>query len=325
MIVIIVMKTILITGGGGFIGKNLIKELYNKNNTIISVDNYKSSNDKSFYNFLILNSFINVIHYNIDITDTKILNNVLQDYKINEIYHLASIASPIIYKKYELETLDVAYLGTRNILELAKKNNSRVLFSSTSEIYGDPKINPQHEEYYGNVNTFGERSCYDCGKRVAEALCYAYQKKGIDIRIARLFNTYGVEMDINDGRIMTETIKHIISDTILTINGDGTQTRSICYISDTIEMLITLMASDYKKPINIGNNIELSINEIVKIIEEVSKKTVKKRYIDLTQNDPLIRKPCLKLNNLILKKEIFVDIKTGVKRMFDFYMEKKNE
>jgi UDP-glucuronate decarboxylase len=322
--ILIIMKTILITGGAGFIGKNLIKELYNKDNTIISVDNYKSSSYKSFCNFLLSNSFINVIHYDIDITNTKVLNANLQEFKINEIYHLASIASPIIYKKYDLETLDVSYLGTRNVLELAKKNNSKVLFSSTSEIYGDPTINPQHEEYYGNVNTFGERSCYDCGKRVAEALCYTYQKC-IDIKIARLFNTYGVEMDINDGRIMTETIKHILLDTILTINGDGTQTRSICYISDTIEMLIKLMASDYNKPINVGNDIELSVNEIVKIVEEIAKKKVKKRYVNLTQNDPLIRRPCLRLNNMILKKENFVDIKIGVKKMFDFYTEKKNE
>jgi len=334
------MKNILITGGGGFIGKNLIKHLITDNNIdkIIVLDNFITSNKLDFISFSqpLSNK---VMLYVYDINDYNLINYLIEDLQdtdintIDEIYHLASLASPIFYKKNPIQTLDVGYIGTKNILDLAYKYNSKVLFSSTSEVYGDAEVSPQHENYYGNVNSFGERSCYDESKRVAEALCYTYiNTYHMDIKIARIFNTYGPHMMLNDGRIITECIRHLINDTTLTIFGDGSQTRSCCYIDDNITQLIKLMDSDYNIPINIGNNVELSINDTVKIIENVwkeihnipsNKKVAKIQYMPLTQNDPLQRQPCLKLNNISLGTTTYTSFEDGVRQTIYYFLNKK--
>ena len=310
------MKTILITGGCGFIAKGLLKKLYDNDTQIICVDNFISSSENAFNSFLQKNKLLNIIYNNIDICNKDDLQRFLTFLNIkniNEVYHLASIASPPLYKKFPLETLDVAYIGTKNVLEICKKYNSKILFTSTSEVYGDPSVNPQSETYYGNVNSFGVRSSYDCGKRVAEALCFSYiHEYNIDVKIARIFNTYGPEMDINDGRIITETIKHLINNSTLTIYGDGNQTRSICFIKDTVDMLVDLMSSKSNIPVNIGNDYELTINQIINQIEIIYGKTVKKTFKPLTENDPMIRKPCLKLNESLLGKRVFVSLKDGI-------------
>lgn len=331
------MSCILITGGAGFIGKNLIKYLVlncDIETEIIVLDNFITSDpdyfDKFKLNLLKINDKIKISLFDFDITSNKLITFLKERYiKINEIYHLASLASPIYYKKYPLSTLDCGYSGTKNMLEIAYYYNSKFLLASTSEIYGDSKISPQPESYYGNVNSFGERSCYDESKRIAESLVFTYQKQfNINARIARIFNTYGPEMVIDDGRIITEIIKHLIYNTELTIFGDGNQTRSICYIDDTIIMLTNLMKNNYLKPINIGNDIEMSVNEIVNLTLNIFKKNldVNKKlnivYKPLTQDDPLIRKPCLKLNKQILGNTEYTLLKNGIYNTIKFFLEK---
>jgi nucleoside-diphosphate-sugar epimerase len=337
------MKNILITGGGGFIGKNLIQELLKDNsiNKIIIVDNFVTSSEADFIKFLFKNKWPNkdekLVFYKYDIISLKPNNLSLTKFltfldnndvkSIDEIYHLASLASPPFYKKFPMETLDVGYIGTKNMLELARKFKSKVLFASTSEVYGDALIYPQHENYYGNVNCFGERSSYDISKRIGETLCYTYkQLYNTDVKIPRIFNTYGPHMLLTDGRIITEVIRHLKNNTILTIYGDGNQTRSICYVLNTVQMLIKLMESDCNSPVNIGNNEELTINEIVNTIEEVwndinnTNIKVQKQYVPLTQNDPLKRQPCLDLNKKVLGEQEYISIKDGIRKCIEYYL-----
>ena len=322
------MKTILITGGGGFIGRNLIEQLvkFKTTSKIIVIDNFITSNKQDFIKFY--RQYEDKVSFNAyDITNYRVLEYILEDIKhVDEIYHLASLASPPFYKKYPLETLDVGYIGTKNMLELAKRYNAKLLFASTSEVYGDALLSPQHENYYGNVNSFGERSSYDESKRVAEALCYTYLKSyGVDVKIARIFNTYGPHMLLNDGRIITEVIKHLKNKTTLTIYGNGKQTRSCCYVKDTVQMLVKLMNSMINDPVNIGNNEERSINQTVDIIEKVWNQmfntniTVNREYKPLTQNDPLQRNPCLKFNKQVLGEIEYTSFEEGIKETITYF------
>jgi nucleoside-diphosphate-sugar epimerase len=334
-------KNILITGGGGMIGKNLIKHLLNDSTVekIMVFDNFITSNDSDFQKFK--NKYdteSKVLLFAYDITDVKSMTFVKLNFPFDEIYHLASLASPIFYKKFPLETLDVGYIGTKNILEIARYQNSKgvkftqnrnvkILFSSTSEVYGDAQVSPQHENYYGNVNCFGERSSYDESKRVAEALCYTYLKSyGVNVKIARIFNTYGPHMLLNDGRIITEVIRHLKNESTLTIYGDGEQTRSICYVKDTVDMLVKLMASDCNEPVNIGNNQERTINETVNMIEKVWNEMfndgtqLNRVYKPLTQNDPLQRKPCLEFNKQVLGEIEYTSFEEGIKETIKYFV-----
>lgn len=321
------MKTILITGGAGFIGKNLIKYLttYDPLVRIIVFDNFISSKKQDFEHFIKL--YQNVVLYEYDIINTNLMTKF--NIKIDEIYHFASLASPVFYKKHPLKTLNCGYLGTINILNIAKKNKCKILFASTSEIYGDPTISPQPENYYGNVNSFGERSSYDESKRVAETLCYSYIKQfNLDVKIARIFNTYGPEMMLDDGRIVTEAIKHLINNTTISIYGTGNQTRSLCYVQDTVYMLVKLMESTCNTPVNIGNDIELTVNDIVSNIENIfnyiTKKhhTLHKNYCNLTENDPLKRKPCLLKNKQILPIFTYTLIEDGLYHTINHFLSK---
>lgn len=323
---------IIISGGAGLCGKNLIKNiiLNNKASEIIVLDNFITSDPDSFNKFVNqFNTDIKITLFDFDITHPNMIHFIKERYNmINEIYHLASLASPVAYKKYPLKTLDTGYIGTKNMLELAHFYNSKFLLASTSEIYGDAQVSPQTESYYGNVNSYGCRASYDESKRVAEALVYTYQNQfNVNTRIARIFNTYGPEMSIHDGRIITEIIKHLICDTELTIYGDGEQTRSICYVDDTVYMLVKLMESDCCIPVNIGNNQEMSVNNIVNITIECYKQLIKSnnklkiKYVELTQDDPLIRQPCLKLNNKILGKIDYTSIKQGITNTIQFFLE----
>lgn len=327
------MTCILISGGSGTIGKNLIKNIVlNKiASEIIVLDNFITSDPDHFEIFknsiLEFNPDINITLYDFDITNSKLLTFIKERYKtINEIYHLASLASPIAYKKYPLQTLDTGYIGTKNMLELARHYYSKFLLASTSEVYGDAQVSPQDESYYGNVNSYGIRASYDESKRVAEALVYTYHHNfNVDTRIARIFNTYGEFMSINDGRIVTQTIKCLLNGTILQIFGDGNQTRSLCHVSNTVDMLIRLMKSNSNIPVNIGNNEEMSVNKIVDTIEKVYQKhfdkkcKLKKEYVTLTQDDPLIRQPCLKLNQQILGKTDYTSIEQGITDTIQFF------
>lgn len=322
----------MISGGSGFIGVNMIKYMVeNKTATeIIVLDNFITSDPdyfdcfvKKMYDF---NPDIKITLYDFDIVNSKLIPFLKERYNIiNEIYHLASLASPIAYKRYPLQTLDVGYIGTRNMLELALYYNSKFLLASTSEVYGDAQVSPQSEDYYGNVNSFGSRCPYDESKRVAESLVYTYQKvHNVNARIARIFNTYGPMMKIDDGRIVTEIIKHLINGTDLTIFGNGDQTRSLSYIDDTIKMLVKLMASDFIYPINIGNDIEMSVNDLVvttiKNYKEFNKSELGIIYKKLTEDDPLVRKPCLKLNKQILGNTDYTSIDTGITNTIKFFL-----
>jgi UDP-glucuronate decarboxylase len=311
------MKTILITGGCGFIGSHLCKKLiqYNK---IICVDNLYTGFIKNIEE-LFLNENFKYINHNI-------IHPLSIDCKIDEIYHLACPASPPKYQIDPIYTLQTIFIGTLNILELAKKHNSKILYASTSEIYGEPKISPQNENYRGNVNTIGIRSCYDEGKRVGETLMMEYfNKYKIKIRIARIFNTYGPNMNINDGRVITNFINQIILNKDITVYGNGTQTRSFCYIDDQIDGLIKLMDSNYIYPINIGYPNEIQIIDLIYLLFDIFNKNfnkVKSRivYEILPSDDPTHRKPDITLAKKILNWEPKVDLTEGLIKTIKYFL-----
>lgn len=312
------MKFILVTGGAGFLGSNLCKFLLkDPNNYIFCVDNLITGSEKNLEEIKKHKNF-NFTNYDIS------TGNVVRDLafmQIHEIYHLACIASPPKYKKYSLETLTTSFQGTKNMLELAKIYKSKFLFTSTSEIYGDPLVNPQNEEYFGNVNTVGERSCYDEGKRVAETLIYEYNRiHNVDTKLVRLFNTYGPFMDINDGRVITNFIKQINLGEPLIIQGDGYQTRSFCYVDDTIEALYKMMNSSEKGPINIGNpNYEFTLNDLVKKLEIICNKKLEVKYVEATENDPKQRKPDIQKAKVLLDWEPKISFEDGLLNTIDYF------
>ena len=284
------MTKILVTGGAGFIGSNLCRKLLELGNTVYCLDNLSSG---SCENIKDLNSNVNFMFYQHDIEDKFVFN-----WEIDQIYHLACPASPPFYQKNPIKTLDTNYLGTKNVLELARIKGSRVLLTSTSEVYGDPNISPQHEEYWGNVNPIGIRSCYDEGKRIAETLMIEYERKyETEIRIARIFNTYGPYMDKNDGRVVSNFINQMLEDDNITVYGNGTQTRSFNYIDDTIEGLVLLMnTEDFRGPVNIGNDNEITIIELLDVIQSLLPETESDIiFKTLPGDDPKQRRPDLKL------------------------------
>jgi len=240
---------------------------------------------------------------------------------VDEIYHLACIASPPKYKEYSIETLMTSFVGTKNVLDLANRYGAKVLFTSTSEVYGDPLVHPQPEEYFGNVNTYGERSCYDEGKRVAESLIYEYRRNyGLDVKIVRIFNTYGPYMDIDDGRVITNFIKQIIAGKPLVIYGDGTQGRSFCYVDDMIDGLYRLMNSVEHGPINIGNpNTEFTLNELVGQFEGILGRKLEVVYIEATENDPKQRKPIIEKAQRLLGWSPSVGLTEGLEKTMRYF------
>lgn len=280
---------ILITGGSGFIGSNLSRRLI-RNHEVIVVDNFLTSNKRNISDI--------IDHKNFTLIEEDICNNQINDIQCDFIYNLACPASPVWYKKYPNETIKTSIYGLYNVIEIAKKNNCKLFHASTSEVYGDPQISEQDENYYGNVNSFGERSCYDEAKRCAESILYS-NKDVINFYLGRIFNTYGPFMAVNDGRVISNFINQAIRNEPITIYGNGLQTRSICYIDDLINLLEALPSSgiSYHKPFNIGNNIELSILEIAKKIIKLSKSESKIEFLNIGKDDPLQRKPLLKKVN----------------------------
>lgn len=316
------MKTILITGCAGFIGTNLIiRLLENPNNQIIGIDNLLTSSEP--HN--ISDERFRFLKWDV-VKDISLLN-ILP--KIDEIYHLASIASPPKYRKYPIETLNVNVVGTRNILDLAVKHDAKFLLTSTSEIYGDPLEHPQKESYFGNVNTVGERSCYDESKRCAETYVYEYRRKALsdgargDFKICRIFNTYGPHMDIDDGRVITNIIKQTIHGRPVSICGDGTQTRSFCYIDDLLDGILSFVESREVGPINLGNpNTEFSINELVQMFERIVGHELPVVYSAKMENDPNVRRPDISVASQLLGFSPKVDLEEGLRRTYAHFSEK---
>jgi dTDP-glucose 4,6-dehydratase len=323
------VQTILITGGAGFLGCNLVKYLLSTSDVrIVVVDNFITSNCANIRNV------IKDSEERVDIREYDICTPMFVDYftstyeEINEIYHLASLASPVAYQKYPLQTLDVGYLGTKNVLELCKYyTGCKALYTSTSEVYGDALEHPQKESYYGNVNTVGERSSYDESKRIGETLVYTYRKLyGIDTRIVRIFNTYGPYMNIDDGRIVTEIVKSLLYGTTLRIFGDGKQTRSLCYVDDTIRMMVQVMQGTYNSPINIGSDQETTINDLVKqcvrVYLDIYPQLPSLRVMNVERDcdDPKIRRPCLDTYTSILGTQSFTSLYQGLRRTMLYFV-----
>ena len=309
------MKKIVITGAAGFIGSNLVDKLLNEGYFVYGIDNLITG---SLDNLSHLNSNNNFEFVNQDVT--KYID--IKD-KIDYVFHFASPASPIDYLKYPIQTLKANAIGGHNALGLAKKNNAKFILASTSEVYGDPLEHPQKESYFGNVNPIGPRSIYDEAKRFIESMTISYHVyHKLRVSIVRIFNTYGPRMKIDDGRVLPTFIKQAALNKDLTVNGDGTQTRSFCYIDDLVNGIIQLMNSEYSYPINIGNDDEVTINEIASTLISILNSQSKVIYNDLPEDDPLKRKPDLALAKKILNWAPKIDKKDGFEMLIEYY--KKN-
>ena len=315
------MKSFVVTGGAGFLGRHICCELLkSEGNIVYCIDNLVTGSINNIQSFLSSSRF-HFIEYNINGGFDAMVSDGTLPSDIYAIYHLACIASPPTYKKYALDTLNTSYIGTRNVLDLALRTKAKVLFTSTSEVYGDPLVHPQPEEYFGNVNTVGERSCYDEGKRAAETLMYEYRRAyKLDLKIVRIFNTYGPYMDIDDGRVITNFIKQIREDKPLVIYGDGNQGRSFCYVDDMIRGLMSMMESEEQGPINIGNpTTEFTLNELVGQFEQIVGKKLDVSYIEATQDDPKQRKPVIEKARYKLEWFPQVGLEEGLRKTIDYF------
>ena len=308
------MKKILITGGAGFIGSNLCEKLLQQGNEIICLDNFYTGSKDNIRHLLDNNRFELIRH---DITQEYIA-------EINQIYNLACPASPVHYQLNPIKTVKTNVLGIINMLDLAKRTNARILQASTSEIYGDPLIHPQKEEYRGNVNTIGPRSCYDEGKRVAETLMTDYHRQyKIDTRIIRIFNTYGPKMSLNDGRVVSNFIVQALKNSDITIYGDGSQTRSFCYVDDLIYGMIALMNKDnVSEPINVGNDAEITILELANLIIKLTDSRSKIVNKPLPKDDPVKRKPDLTKARKILNYKPKISLEEGLAETIKYFDKK---
>ncbi|CCQ50136.1 UDP-glucuronic acid decarboxylase family protein [Crocosphaera watsonii WH 8501] len=294
---------ILVTGGAGFIGSHLIDRLMAQGHEVLCLDNFYTGDKRNIVKW-IGNPYFELVRH--DITEPIRL-------EVDQIYHLACPASPIHYQYNPVKTIKVNVLGTLYMLGLAKRVNARILLASTSEVYGDPDVHPQPEEYRGNVSCTGPRACYDEGKRVAETLAFEYHREHkTDIRVARIFNTYGPRMLENDGRVVSNFIVQALKGTPLTIYGDGSQTRSFCYVSDLVEGLMRLMNGDYIGPINIGNPGEYTILELAQMIQGMINPDAELVYKPLPQDDPQQRQPDITKAKTYLGWEPTIPLKDGL-------------
>ncbi|MCC6137921.1 MAG: SDR family oxidoreductase [Bdellovibrionaceae bacterium] len=311
------MKTALVLGAAGFIGSHLVDFLLNKNYTVIGVDNFVTGRKK---NLAHLSENKNFSFVEADITDPSIISRWS---KLDEIYNMASPASPVDFTIRPVFILQTGAVGQTNMLELAKKTNARVLFASTSEVYGDPLQHPQVETYWGNVNPIGIRGCYDEAKRFGEAITMAYHRlHGVNTAIARIFNTYGTRMRPEDGRVIPNFFSQAAKKQSLTIYGDGKQTRSLCYVSDLVEGLFALMQSGSHEPMNIGNPREMTILELADAIKKITGNTEKYAYQPLPSDDPKQRCPDIDKAKTHLKWAPKVSLEHGLKETFEYF---KNE
>lgn len=303
-------KTILVAGGAGFIGSHLCARFVKEHNNVLCLDDLSTG---AIENIAHLKNYPNFTLIEHDITKPF-------DYFIDEIYNLACPASPVKYQADPVKTIETCVFGATNCLRLAKKYGAKILQASTSEVYGDPKQHPQKEDYWGNVNPIGIRACYDEGKRAAEALCSSYkQQYYVDVKIARLFNCYGPNMAKNDGRVISNFIVQALKNSDITIFGDGSQTRSFCYIDDTLDALVKFMNTDIMGPVNIGNPEEYSIKEIAHIIISLTNSKSPIIYKELPSDDPKRRKPDITLAKELLSWTPKIGIKDGLERTIAYF------
>ena len=305
-------KRILITGAAGFLGSHLCDRFIKEGYRVVAMDNLITGDLKNIEHLFPLEQF--EFHHH----DVSNFVHVAGD--LDYILHFASPASPIDYLKIPIQTLKVGSLGTHNLLGLAKAKDARILIASTSEIYGDPLVHPQSEDYYGNVNTIGPRGVYDEAKRFQESMTMAYHRfHGLETRIVRIFNTYGPRMRLNDGRVIPAFMGQALRGEDITVFGDGTQTRSFCYVDDQVEGIYRLLLSDYSDPVNIGNPNEITIGDFAQEIIELTGTDQKVIYKELPQDDPLKRKPDISLAKKILDWEPQVSREEGMRITFEYF------
>jgi dTDP-glucose 4,6-dehydratase len=302
----------VVTGAAGFLGSHLVDLLLARGHRVIAIDNF------------ITGSVDNISHLGGNPNFKFILQDVTEFLFLNEpvdyVWHFASPASPFDYLNFPIQTLKVGSLGTHKALGLAKEKNARFLLASTSEIYGDPLVHPQTEEYWGNVNTIGPRGCYDEAKRFAEALTMAYHREhGVETRIVRIFNTYGPRMRLHDGRVVPAFVSQALKHKPITVFGQGTQTRSFCYVSDLIEGIYRLMMSDYNLPVNIGNPAEMTMLQFADAIIKATKSRSRIVFKSLPQDDPKQRKPDITRARKLLRWEPKVPLTAGLSKTIEYF------
>ncbi|MDX9907740.1 MAG: SDR family oxidoreductase [Bacteroidales bacterium] len=305
-------KRILVTGGAGFLGSHLVEKLLNEGNDVICVDNYFTGQKRNIAH-LIGNPYFEVIRH--DITMPFFI-------EVDEIYNLACPASPIHYQFNPIKTIKTSVMGSINMLGLAKRIRAKILQASTSEVYGDPEIHPQHESYWGHVNPIGSRACYDEGKRCAEALFMNYHhQNNVRIKIMRIFNTYGPRMHPNDGRVVSNFIVQALNNEDITIYGDGMQTRSFCYVDDLLDGMTRLMATgdDFIGPVNVGNPGEFTILELAEKVITLTGTRSKIIFKALPEDDPMQRQPDITLARKVLGWEPQIPLEEGLIRTIDYF------
>lgn len=303
---------ILVTGGAGFIGSHLCDRLIAANHEVICLDNFYTGHKRNIQHLLTHPAFELIRH---DITEPITL-------EVDQIYHLACPASPVHYQANAIKTIKTNFMGTLNMLELAKEKNATLLLASTSEVYGDPETHPQSEDYWGNVNPIGIRSCYDEGKRISETLAFDYHRQyGVNIRVARIFNTHGPRMLENDGRVVSNFVVQSLKGTPLTVYGDGSQTRSFCYVSDLVEGLIRLINGTYIGPVNLGNPGEYTILQLASTIQRMVNPAVEIVFKPLPQDDPRRRQPDITKAKQWLNWEPHVQLEAGLAQTIAYFRE----
>lgn len=303
---------ILLAGGAGFLGSHFCDFLLEKGHTVYCIDNFITGKKENIKHLLSNKKF--------KFKKTDITKNFSIKEKFDAVINFASIASPVFYDKYKIETLLVGSYGTYNLLELARKNKAKFLFASTSEVYGDPIYTPQKETYWGNVNPIGKRSMYDESKRFSEALIMNYHRVfGVDTKMVRIFNTYGPRMNMNDGRVVPQFINQALNNKPITVFGKGTQTRSLCYVSDLISGIYKLLMSKEYTPVNIGNPNEMTVKDIAKTIIKLTNSKSKIIYKPLPEDDPKRRRPDISKAKKILNWQPKIDLNKGLLKTIDYF------